>query len=176
MVRFARTAGNPAGFAPQLRAIVRELAPEIAVETSPLSQRVSASVSRPRFRTIALVMFSALALALTVAGVYGVQSVSVSRRGLEWALRAAMGATSKDLVGTILREGLVVVGAGVALGLAAAAGLVRLAEGLLFGISRFDVVAFLAAPALVILIAVAGSLLPAARAAAVDPAVVLRQE
>ena len=171
-----RTAGTPAAFAPQLRAIVRELAPEVAVETSLLSQRVSASVSHPRFRTIVLVMFAALALALTVVGVYGVQSVSVARRSPEWALRAAMGATPKDLAGVVLREGLAVALAGVGLGLVATAGLVRLAEGLLFGISRFDVLTFLGAPTLVILIAVAGCLLPAARAAAADPAAVLRQE
>ena len=87
-----------------------------------------------------------------------------------------MGATPKDLASILLRERLVVVEAGVVLGLVAAAGLVRLAEGLLFGISRFDALAFLAAPTLVILSAVAGRLLPAARAAAVDPAAVLRQE
>jgi putative ABC transport system permease protein len=146
------------------------------VEASPLSDRVSASVSHPHFGTIVLAMFAALALALTVAGVYGVQSVSVSRRGPEWALQAAMGATPKDLAGIVLREGLVVVAAGVALGLLVAAGLVRLAKELLFGVSRFDVLTFLAAPTLVVLVATAGCLLPAARAAAVDPAAALRQE
>jgi predicted permease len=169
-----RTASDPLSFAPPLRGLIRELAPDAAVEVLPLAQRVAASVGHPRFRTVALSMFAALALVLTTVGLYGLLSYSVSQRRREWGVRVALGATRADLIRLVLREGFMVAGLGLVVGLGVAAGLARFMESLLFGITPLDPVPFVAAPAILVPVALAACLVPALRAAAIDPAEVLR--
>jgi putative ABC transport system permease protein len=171
-----RASGDAAALAPGLRGLVRELEPAAAVETVTLAQRMAESVDEPRFATAVLGTFAILALALASVGLYGVLSYSVSQRRRELGVRAALGAAKGDLVRLVVREGLGATTTGLAAGLAAAAGLTRLMQSVLFGVGPLDLVAFAAAPALLIPVAVVACLLPAIRAAQTDPIEALRSE
>jgi ABC-type antimicrobial peptide transport system permease subunit len=159
-----------------VRAAVHDALPAAAIETVPLSQRVAASVDQPRFATTVLVTFAILALALASVGLYGVLSYNVSQRRRELGVRAALGAGRPDLVRLVIREGLGATTIGLVVGLLAAAGLTRLMQSVLFGVGPLDIVAFAAAPLILIPIAVIACLLPANRAARIDPLEALRSE
>jgi putative ABC transport system permease protein len=171
-----RTAANPAALAPIIRGLVSELEPDAAVETVPLSQRVSESVAQPRFAMIVLLTFAVLALALAAVGLYGVLSYGVSQRRRELGVRAALGAAKGDLVQLVVREGLTVTAFGLVIGLCGAAAGTRLMQSVLFGIGPLDAVSFLLAPKLLVPVAALACMLPAMRAAVVDPSVALRCE
>jgi putative ABC transport system permease protein len=172
-----RTAGDPAAFSESARAIVRGVDSGATVERiEPLTAMVAASVAQPRFATTVLVTFAALALTLASVGLYGVLSYGVSQRRRELGVRAALGAGRADLVRLVLRDGLALTLVGVAIGLGAAAALTRLMEAVLFGVTPLDALAFTAAPVVLLPAAVAACLLPAFRAASIDPAVALRSE
>ena len=171
-----KTAGDPADLAPSLRAIVRELDPVSTVDTTTLSQRVSAAVAQPRFAAVTVASFALLALALAAFGLYGALSYSVTLRQRELGVRSALGASPRDIVALILRQGLAVTGVGLGLGLVAAVGLSRLLEKMLFGVTPLDPAAFLLAPGLLLLAASAACLVPAWRGAAVPPTEALRCE
>jgi putative ABC transport system permease protein len=172
----ARTSGNAAAMAASVRDAVRQLAPGAAIETTTLSRTVAESMDQPRFAMTVLVGFSAVALALASIGLYGVLSYSVSQRRLELGVRAALGAGRRDLIGLVVREGLLLVVGGAAAGLAGAAMLTRLMQNALFGIAPLDPVSFAAAPFVLLPVALAACLLPAMRAASADPAQALRSE
>jgi hypothetical protein len=171
-----RTAGDPSALAPVLRDIVRTAAPDAAVETVALTKRLAESVDEPRFAMTVLVTFAALALALASVGLYGVLSYSVSQRRRELGVRAALGASRRDLIALVLRGGLAVTAIGLTLGIVAAAVLTRLMQAALFGVTPLDPVSFIAAPLMLLPVAFAACWLPAARAASVDPADALRNE
>jgi predicted permease len=171
-----RTAGDPAALAPGVRASAAGVAPEVALEVATLASRVSASVSQPRFATATLAAFALLAVALAAIGLYGVLSYNVTRRRREMGVRGALGADRRALVSLVLRQGLLVTAAGLALGLAGAAAMTRLLASLLFGVTPFDAVAFGTAPALLLAVALGACLIPAWRAASVPPTEALRGE
>ena len=172
----ARSTGDAAALAPSLRALVRELEPSAAVETTTLEARVQASVEQPRFAMTVLVAFGSLALTLASIGLYGALSYAVSQRRRELGVRAALGASRGRLVRLVVREGLGASVAGLVVGLAAAAALARLMRGLLFGVTPLDAPSFIAAPIVLLAVAAVACLLPAARAASTDPAEALRSE
>ena len=159
-----------------MRGLLRELEPTAAVETVTLSQRVAASVDQPRFAATVLAAFALLALLLASVGLYGVLSYGVSQRRRELGVRAALGAARSDLVGLVMREGLIVTGAGLAAGIGGAMALTRFMQGVLFGVAPLDAVSFVAAPAVLAFVAAAACLVPARRAAAINPADALRLE
>jgi predicted permease len=171
-----RTHGPPAAAAPGVRALVRELAPTAAVDMVTLSDRVAASVDQPRFATTVLTTFAALALTLASVGLYGVLSYTVSQRRRELGVRAALGAARRDLVLLVMRDGLLVTGIGLVLGLAGAAAVTRLMQGLLFGVTPLDPVSFLAPVLVLVPVALAACFVPALRGARTDPADALRAE
>jgi predicted permease len=170
-----RTSGDPLALAPQLRPILREVEPTAALDqVGTLAARVSGSVSRPRFATSVLASFASLALALAAIGVYAVLSYAVTQRRRELGVRAALGATRRDLVSLVLRQGLGFTAAGLVIGLAGALGLARFMSDLLFGVAPTDALAFSLAPLPLLIAAGAACLVPARRAADADPAEVLR--
>jgi putative ABC transport system permease protein len=171
-----KAAGAPAALAPAVHAAVHDVLPAAAIETVPLSRRVAQSVDQPRFATTVLATFAILALALASVGLYGVLSYSVSQRRRELGVRAALGAATSDLVRLVIREGLGATGVGLAIGMAAAAGATRLMQSVLFGIGPLDVVAFAAAPLIMLPVALAACVLPASRAARTNPIDALRIE
>jgi hypothetical protein len=172
----ARTAGAPSAAAGAVRAVVRELAPAAAVETVALSQRASEAVDQPRFAMAVLMAFAIVALVLASIGLYGVLSYAVSQRRRELGVRAALGAARRDLVALVVREGMATTAIGLATGLIAAAALTRFMRGALFGVAPLDLASFAAAPAILAIVAVLACLIPARRAAAIDPAAALRCE
>jgi len=125
---------------------------------------------------VLLASCAVLALVLAAAGLYGVIAYAVSRRTTEIGIRMALGASARDVVVMVLREGARIAIAGVAVGVAASAALTRLVSGLLFGVAPNDPLSFAIAAAAILVIALVSSYLPARRAAAVDPLIALRAE
>ena len=137
---------------------------------------VNASFARFRFLAVLLGAFAVLALALAVFGMYAVVSYLVAQRTREIGVRMALGATQHDIVRLISREILLVMGGGVAAGTAAAFAATGLISGFLFEIRATDPVTFVTAPLLIASAAIVAALVPARRAAQVDPAMTLRAE
>jgi predicted permease len=134
------------------------------------------SMARTSFTLVMLAIAGSMALVLGVLGIYGVISYSVSQRTREIGIRLALGAQKSGLRWMFVRSALVLTGIGVALGMAASAGLMQFLKSLLFGISPLDPATYLAIPLVLAASAALASYLPARRAASVDPAVTLRAE
>jgi len=123
-----------------------------------------------------LAIFGGVALLLAMIGLYGVRAYSVARRTREIGIRMALGAESSDALGLVLREGLIVTAIGAAAGLALSLGVGRILSSLLYGVSGFDPVVLVAAPAVLAAVSLLACYIPARRAARVDPMVALRYE
>ena len=170
-----RAAGDPVALVASLRQDVQSVEPRAAVDSvRTLAGAVSESLSRPRFAATVLGAFATLATLLAAVGLYGVLSYSVSRRRREIGIRAALGASRGRLLALVVGEGLGVAAIGLVAGVAGAAALTRLLGALLFGVRPLDPITFLAAPAVLLVVALAACLLPARRAAATSPVVALR--
>jgi len=171
-----RTAVPPVALAEDVRATVRAASPDVVVyQMSPMSDRVAAQSAASRFTAWLMGLFAGAALLLAVVGIYGVMSYLVTRRTRELGIRMALGAGPREVVGVVFRDGARLVGLGLALGVAAALGLSRLVESLLFDVSTTDPSGF-AAIGLLAVVALAACLVPALRATRVDPVVALRSE
>jgi putative ABC transport system permease protein len=177
MTLVVRTSGEPLALAPATRDVVRALDPRQPVhQVSTLDQIVGASVERPRFRARLLGAFALAALLLASIGIYGVVNYLVGQRRREFGVRAALGATTGDLVRLVLQRSAVLVVTGVALGVIGAALLGRLVSTLLFGVEPFDPSTFVSASLLLGTVALFASYLPARRAAAISPVEALRTD
>jgi putative ABC transport system permease protein len=172
-----RTAGDPHSIVSAVRAAVRDLDPSLPVsQVQTMAETLDAARSRPRFLTTLLGLFSATALLLAAVGLYGVISYSVARRTTEFGIRMAMGAEAGDVVRLVAAQGLKFAAVGVIAGAAGALALTRLIRGLLFGVSSFDPLTFLAMAALLAAVTAIACVIPALRATKVDPLVALRYE
>jgi putative ABC transport system permease protein len=172
-----RMSGDAWQGAPILRAAVREIDPQLALfGVEPLTDTISGTMAERRFTMAVLASFAGVALLLAVVGVHGVLSYAVSQRTREIGIRVALGADAGRVRTLVLREGVRLAAAGLAIGLAGAAGLTRLMRALLFGVSAQDPATFVGVGLMLGLVAVMACWLPARRAARVDPAVSLRGE
>jgi putative ABC transport system permease protein len=172
-----RTAGDPMSLAAAVRsqvALVDKSQPPHDVKT--LDERRAGSLAPRRVNMLLVVTFAALALILGSIGIYGVVSYSVGRRTHEIGVRMALGAHQGQILGMVLRNGLALIAAGVAIGLLASAGLTRLIASELWGVSATDPWTFAAVVTVLAASGFAACLLPAWRAARVDPARALRYE
>ena len=177
MVVIVRTAGDPAALAGTARQVVGELDPAQPVSAvRTMESEVGSSLADRRLSTQMLAAASLLALALALVGVAGLVSYGVSRRTREIGVRVALGATSRDILVRLLAETLVLVGAGVGIGLPASLALNRALRSQLFEVSPHDPVVLLAATVTLAAAALAASCLPARRALRIDPARALRNE
>jgi putative ABC transport system permease protein len=170
-----RTLNRPAAIAPAVREIVRDIdrdQPIANVRT--LDEVLSASVSQPRFRTWLLALFAAIALTLAGIGVYGLLAHGVAQRVNEFGVRMALGASASDVVGLVLRQGVILALTGVAIGLACAVLVVRALSTVLYAISPWDPLAWIVSAATLLSVSLLASWLPARRALRVDPVVALR--
>jgi putative ABC transport system permease protein len=169
--------GAGAGLSPAIAAAIAGLDPEQPTQDiRPLATLVAGSLARQRFALVLFAVFSGMALLLAAVGLYGVVSYLVARRTAELGVRLALGARTADVVGLVLAQGGRMVALGLLAGLAGALLLTRLLRGLLVGISPHDPLAYLAAAGALVLAAALACLLPAHRAARIEPMAALRME
>ncbi len=172
-----RAAGDPSALIRPIRAAVSEINPSVPLsQIRMLDDVIAADRARPRFLTLLLTLFSAIALALAAIGIYGVISYSVAQRTNEFGVRMAIGAEPSDVLRLVMRQGLALAAVGAGAGAAGAAGLTRFLKNLLFGIDALDPLTFAAMAALLAAVMLAACWLPARRATRVDPIVALRYE
>jgi putative ABC transport system permease protein len=177
MTLVVRSRGNASDIAPATRAIINGLDPDQPIsDVKTMEDLLAVSVARSRFSTTLLTVFSLVALVMAAVGIYGVISYSVLQRTHEIGIRVALGAQQRDVLGLIVKQGVVLGVIGVALGLAAAFGLTRLMSTLLFEVEATDKVIFAAVSVGAFLITLLACYIPARRAMDVDPLQALRYE
>lgn len=170
-----RTTADPTMYVSTLRSLVHAQAPTLALDSvMTMEDRVMTSLEKPRLYAVVLAGFGVFALLVAGVGLFGVLSFSVAQRTREIGVRSALGAQAHDIVALVLHQALWIVGIGVLVGLGAALAGVRLLSAFLYGISPHDALTFVAVPIVIVAIAAIACLVPARRAAKVDPLTALR--
>src|SRR6185369_7613279 len=161
----ARANGDPAALAGALRNEVWAIDRDQSVfDVKTMRQVLSEMLSQRRFNMLLLGIFAAVALTLAAVGIYGVMSYAVAERTHEIGLRMALGAQTGDVLGLIVRQGMLLAGTGLVVGLVASLGLTRLMTSLLYGVSATDPLTFIAIPVVLTGVALGACLIPARRA------------
>ena len=172
-----RAEGDGEALAAAIRNEVRELDPLLPPpQVRPIGDIVGESVARSRFVTTLLGAFAAVALVLAAIGIFGLLSYTVAQRTREFGIRLALGARSADLLGMVMRRALVMAGIGLGAGLVGALLLTRFVRSVLYGVSPTDPITLMLVILVLIATVVVASLVPARRAAAVQPTEALRYE
>jgi putative ABC transport system permease protein len=172
-----RSAGDPAATIEAVRRAIRDVDPEIAItRVETLNQTSSDSLSLNRMTTHLLSLFAILALVIAVSGVSGMLSLSVSHRVREIAIRRALGASASNMLGLILRQGMIQVLTGIALGWIGAGLLTSALRDLLYEVTPTDPLTFWVVSSLLALAGLVACYIPAARAMRIEPSVVLKSE
>jgi len=171
-----RTGNDPGALQQTLQRKSREHSAAVPVKFTTLEESLSENVAAPRFRTLLLGVFAALAVCLAMAGVYGVMAYLVSQRSNEIGLRMALGASPSDVWRLVVKQGMALAGAGLLIGLVGAVSATRLLKTMLFEVKPGDPATYAAVAALLAIVAMAAAYIPARRASKVDPLIALRQE
>jgi predicted permease len=171
-----RTEGNPILVSTQVQEQIRQATGLPVSDVRSMEEVVSRSTSRQRFNMWLMTVFGVCALLLAAIGIYGLMAYSVEQRTQEIGIRLALGASASTVKNMVVRQGMILAIVGVAIGLAAAFGLARLMESLLYGVTTRDPLVFAAVPLLLTIVAFFAVWLPARRASRVDPMVALRYE
>ena len=161
---------------PAAQRIFRDMFPDAPVKVSTFDDEMGSWLAARRFLLLLVGVFAAAALILAAVGIYGIVAFSVARRTQEIGIRMALGAERRDVLRLIVGEGARLAAIGVVVGLAGALAVTRLVEGLLFGVSATDPATFAAVAALLVVVALLASYVPARRAMALDPNAALRYE
>lgn len=176
MFLVVRSSGHAARLAPLLRQDVQSIDPGITLaQMGTMEQALSLSVSQPRFDTIILGLFAAIAMLLAAVGIYGLISYSVAQRTHEMGVRMALGAAPADIVRMVVRQGVLLAIGGLGLGLSGAFALTHFLRTMLFGIDAKDPLTFAAAPLGMMVVVLLASFLPALRATRISPLLALRE-
>ena len=176
-ILFIRTAGNPSDLAPAIRNVVAGIDRNQPLASSKTMNEVVADTVAPRkFNMSVLALFAGIALTLAMLGIYGVMAYSVAQRTHEVGIRMALGAQKSNVLGLVIKNGMILTLIGIAIGLAIAFSLTRLMGALLFEVAPTDATTFAAVPILFIVVALIACYIPARRATKVDPVVALRYE
>jgi predicted permease len=172
-----RTQGDPQALLPMVRRVVTSIDPELPVfDVKTLEQIAADAVATQRFALLLFGLFAALALGLSVIGIYGVQAYGVAHRLPEFGVRVALGAHPTQVLQMVLAQGARMALAGMVVGACASLLVTRWIRGLLFGVQPFDPAVLIGVAILFSLVALAACLVPARRAARVDPLTALRNE
>jgi macrolide transport system ATP-binding/permease protein len=177
MRAIVQTQGDPAALASAVRRILHDLEPTLAViAVEPIRVQMGRSIAMERFTALVSMFFGAVALLLAALGMFAMVSHAVVTRTSEIGIRMALGGTRAGVLRMIVRENLVIVGAGIALGVVLAVFAARAITARLFGVSPIDASTFAGAAAVMVVAALAAVMVPATRATRVDPAITLRHE
>lgn len=177
MTFVVRTTGDPALLGPASVRVINQIDPLLPVAAvRPLDEVFAESIARPRLTAVAMSIFAGAALLLAALGVYGIVAYSVSQRSREFGIRVALGARQGQIIGMVVGQNLRLVGLGLGLGLVAAIPATRLLRGLLFQVGPNDPMTFAGIGAILAIVAVVASYLPARRGTLVDPVVTLKAE
>jgi len=176
-VSFVARTPTPTGVAEGIRAEIRRAAPDLPIQsTVTMDEAVAASVAQPRFRTVLLGLFATAAMLIATCGIYGLMAYAVTERRREIGVRMALGATRRDVLHLVLTRALRIVIAGLIVGLAGAAGVTRVLQTFLFGVTPTDPLVFTAVTLLLLAVGLMAAWLPARRATRIDPWAALRAE
>ena len=175
-VLILKTSMSPKALAPWVRTQIEQVDPTVPVEIETLNERVAELADRPRFETALLTFFACTGLVMAIIGLYGVVAFLAQQRTREIGIRMALGASRKNVLGLILREGVKLVAIGGVLGLAASFMLTHILGSVLFQISPRDPATFVAVSILLVMVAIAAVLIPARAAMRTDPMAALRWE
>jgi predicted permease len=176
-VAFVARTTTPASVVEGMRAEVRLAAPDLPIQSSlTMDEAVSASVAPPRFRMLLLVLFATAATLIATCGIYGLMAYSVAQRRREFGVRMALGANRRDVLRLVLARALQIVVVGLVFGIAGAAGVTRVLQRFLFGVTPTDPIAFTVVTLLLLAVALIAAWLPARRATRIDPWSALRTE
>jgi hypothetical protein len=171
-----RAAVDPSSLIAPVQNVVRSMNSEVAMKFTTMQAMVSDSIATPRFRMTLVTTFAAIALLLSLMGVYAVMSYITAQRAPEFAVRAALGASPTAIMRLVLRRAAALTLAGVVAGLLLALAAHRALTSMVFGIKSTDAVTYVAVLLLVIPVVVLAATVPALRAARVDPMLALRNE
>jgi putative ABC transport system permease protein len=176
-VAFVARTTTPASVAEGIRAEIRRTAPDLPIQTTvTMDEAVAASVAPPRFRMWLLALFAASATLIATCGIYGLMAYAVTQRRREIGVRMALGAERRDVLRLVLMRALRIVVVGVVVGLAGAAGVTRVLQRFLFGVTPTDPIAFTVVTLLLMAVGLLAAWLPARRATRIDPCAALRGE
>jgi predicted permease len=172
-----RTRTNPVSLTSAVGNAIHALDPDLPLyNVRTMQQRLNGSLEARKFSMLILTGFAVFALALATIGVYGVIAYLVNQGTRELGIRIALGASPRNILALVTRQGMSLALTGAAIGVAGALALTRVMQSLLFGVKATDALTFAAIPFVLILIAFLTSLVPARRAARIDPMTSLRSE
>jgi putative ABC transport system permease protein len=172
-----RSTGDPVAQVAQLRNAVREQDPNVALDSiMTMEERVAKSLAKPKLYALLLTGFAIAALAIAGVGLFGVLSYAVAQRAREIGVRTALGAQVRDIIALVLRQAIAISVIGIASGLVVALALTRFVASFVYGVSPTDLSTYVAVAVVVAVIAVTACIVPARRAARIDPLVALRTD
>jgi len=172
-----RTAGEPMAMLPAMRQAIREIDPnKPLVDPKTVEQYLAEQIQYPRYYSMLLGLFAMVAMALAAVGIYGVMEYAVALRTREIGIRMALGASWRDVLKLVLGQALILIAAGLTLGLGGAIALTRYLSSELWEVKATDPLTFAAVSVLLVSVATIACLVPTRRAVRVDPTVALRCE
>jgi putative ABC transport system permease protein len=171
-----RTAVSPTALIDSVRSRMRSLNPDVATKFTTLEAMVSSSVATPRLRMTLVALFAGLALALAMAGMYGVMSYVTTQRIPEFGVRMALGASPRHVIAQVLGRAMQMTALGVAIGLAVAWSAARVMNTMLFGLQATDATTYAGVLLVVTPVIIVAAAIPAMRAARADPVAALRRD
>jgi putative ABC transport system permease protein len=171
-----RTQAEPHALVPAIREALRRATGLAVTDVHTMGEVVALSAARQRFSMLLMTVFGAVALLLAAIGIYGLMAYSVEQRTQEIGIRLALGAKSSQVRNMVVRQGLGLALGGIVMGQAAAWGLAKVIESLLFGVKARDPLVFITVPIVLALVALLAVWLPAERASRINPLDSLRYE